>query len=296
MPRGGYVALRLDFERIRNSPLRSDVERLLESIPDWRLLLGTTGVEPLRDFGRMLIATPDLQRSSLIVIGEVASDHVQARELAEEALRLAGLSPEWQVEQGFLSLPWPSIDEVERKLVLFDERSFCVARPEDLERILGIAEVRAKRQGASSMIEGLLGMPPKVGLSLEVEGVSNYVRRSPCPLPLDFVLHLQEELQRIRLFVEARYPTEVERGDAVHCFGELKNRLVSNPFVALLGFAQPLEFLTFEGDGVFLRVHTYLTYTHLRNAIRSVEDWFRRKVTRNEGEGGEDRGSPRVSE
>ena len=60
LPPGGQIALRLDLDRVRQSPARPDVERLLHALPDWQAILGTCG-SPALDLSRVFIHTPNLR-------------------------------------------------------------------------------------------------------------------------------------------------------------------------------------------------------------------------------------------
>src|SRR4051794_21699416 len=71
-PAGAQIALRVNMARIRDSELAPDVRTLLEAVPDWRLILGGSGIDPLRDLERLYLASPDLKRSSVIIAGEYA--------------------------------------------------------------------------------------------------------------------------------------------------------------------------------------------------------------------------------
>ncbi len=90
LPAGSQVALRLDMDRIRSSELRVEVERLIEVIPDWDAVLGGSGIEPVRDLSRVLIATPDFQRSHLVVAGRLVPDGPVPREVAERMAAATG--------------------------------------------------------------------------------------------------------------------------------------------------------------------------------------------------------------
>ena len=67
IPPGAQLALRVDMKRVRASPLAPDVTRFLQGVPDWQLLLAGSGIDPVADLDRLLVATPNLQRSKLPV-------------------------------------------------------------------------------------------------------------------------------------------------------------------------------------------------------------------------------------
>ncbi|HEY2735780.1 MAG TPA: hypothetical protein VGI70_17400, partial [Polyangiales bacterium] len=66
-PAGATLALNVDLERVRKSALLLETQSLLDIIPEWQGLLAGSGLDPLQDFQRVFVATPNLERSSLVV-------------------------------------------------------------------------------------------------------------------------------------------------------------------------------------------------------------------------------------
>jgi hypothetical protein len=69
LPPGAQIAVRVDMQRIRASPIAEDVRGLLAAIPDWKALLDGSGIDPVDDIDRLLLATPNLQRSRVVIAG-----------------------------------------------------------------------------------------------------------------------------------------------------------------------------------------------------------------------------------
>ena len=84
------------MKRVRESPLGPDVTSFLRGVPDWQLLLEGSGIDPVSDLDRLLVATPNLQRSKLVLAGQhppsetfVAQERQTTRAVARQGRALA---------------------------------------------------------------------------------------------------------------------------------------------------------------------------------------------------------------
>lgn len=217
LPAGSQIALRIDVARVSRSPLAPDVRSLLQVLPDWRVILDGSGIEPLDDLDRILIASPNLQRSRIIVAGRSTGDQTRIRRAAAQLAIAASQPIEWTRSHGVEVAPWHDRDETERIIAIIGPRHFLICRPEDLPRVLAVARNRAAETdgdappggGGGDDAEGeagddgegeagddgegeperppaprthpadaLLSMEEGEGLSLEVEGARNFARAS----------------------------------------------------------------------------------------------------------------------
>jgi hypothetical protein len=278
LPAGGQIALRIDLDHVRASPVRADVERLLAAIPDWQALLGASGVEPVRDLSRVLVATPNLQRSSLVVAGRLADQAPPPAQIVEQLITAGGGVVAWQEQDGVPTTDWPNPDATLRRVAIVGERHFVIARPEDLPRVLSIAVARAERadrpsQGAA---DALLALPAGASLTIEVEGARAYVPRSPCPVPTRLSARADEIEGVVQVSLRATFDSEEQSAEAAACFESLRARALGNPLVSFTGFAGPLGALEIATAGGILEASTRLSYSNIRAALRYAEGAFRR--------------------
>ncbi|MBW2214640.1 MAG: hypothetical protein JRF48_09450 [Deltaproteobacteria bacterium] len=94
IPPGAQLALRVDMKRVRESALAPDVTSFLQGVPDWQLLLEGSGIDPVEDLDRLLVATPNLQRSKLVLAG---------RHRREAKVCVGGSVTEWRLHRGTTS-------------------------------------------------------------------------------------------------------------------------------------------------------------------------------------------------
>lgn len=275
LPAGAQLALRIDMDRVRGSPVGEDVASMLRVVPDWRALLGESGVDPVRDLSRVLIATPDLQRSSIIVAGRLSSGAPEPRALAERFAGAQGLEIEWRARAGVPSTRWPSPDGIERDVALVGERHFVIARPRDLPRVLAIAAARRARRGEDlPPADALLTMGEGEGLSVEVENVAVFVRRSPCPVPLRLRAGIVEGEDGARLRAEARFARAEDAEEAGACLARRAEQAARNVIVSLYGLDGPLERLDFRAEGEILHIETLMRYSEIRTVMGLVRGLF----------------------
>jgi hypothetical protein len=283
LPAGGQIALRLDLDHVRASPVRADVERLLAAIPDWQALLGASGVEPVRDLSRVLVATPNLQRSSLVVAGRLSDDAPAPDVIVEQLIVAGGGTVDWQERDGVQTADWPNPDATPRRVAIVGDRHFVIARGEDLPRVLAIAAARAEagRPGEpprASAADALLALPDGAAITLEIEGARAYVRQSPCRVPTRLSARADEVEGMVRVSLHAVFDSEDESAEAASCFETLRARALSNPMVSFMGFGPPLGELEIVPEGVILDATTRLSYTHVRSALRYAQGMFRRSA------------------
>lgn len=274
LPAGSQVALRIDMDRIRGSELRVDVERLIEVIPDWDAVLGGSGVEPVRDLSRVLIATPDFQRSHIVVAGRLAEGAPPPREVAER-MNTSGMPLEWTEEDGIAIADWHGPDLAERRVAILDSTHFVLSRPGDLHRVLAIAAARV-RDGEENAADALLSLADGEALSLEVEGVASFVRRSPCVVPSRARLAMTQGEGEVGLHGSAQFATPEDAESARVCLDELRRRAAANLMVSFLDLDGPLRSLELEVDETRLLATTSLRFTQLRRILGFLRDMLRR--------------------
>lgn len=266
LPEGAQLALRIDMDLVRSSPLGEDIAGLLHAIPDWQALLGDSGVDPVRDLSRVLIATPNMQRANIVIAGRMSEGAPEARGIAEQLALAHGLTAEWHDANGVPHTAWPSPDATHRDVALLSSRHFVIARPEDLPRVLAIAARRRQRQ-TDRAAEALLSMEPGEGLSIEIENAPVFVRRSPCAVPLSLRGGIRQREGGIDLRVEAQFDSAIHAEEARACLGNLASEYASNYIVALAGLTGPLERLELRSEGDALSIQTSMRHAEVRTII-----------------------------
>ena len=285
LPSGSQIALRLDVARVRRSPLADDVRQLLAALPDWQALLGGSDIDPLEDLDRVLIATPNLRRSRLIVAGRATGGVDEIRAAAAALATAAGETISWREQHGVQIARWYNRDETERVIALIGPRHFLICRPVDVPRVLAVALNRADDQadGAPAMhpADALLSMQEDEALSLEVEGARNFARargRSRSPLemmPTELRVSLRE-LPGSQVAVRSSwtFEGEDEASAAASYWDRMRVAYGRNIITAMLGLQGVLQRATVEAEGEHIAGDVDMQVTEMRQLLTLSRGFF----------------------
>jgi hypothetical protein len=285
-PPGAQLALRLDLVRMRQSALAPDIRALLAAVPDWQALLDGSGIEPLDDLERLLIASPNLQRAQLVMSGRYVGDVARVREAVARMATARGVPARWRRERGTEVAPWPDADETERVIALVGPQSFTITRSEDLPRVIAVARERrreaeriARETGAPVPDEAaaLLSMVEGEVVSLEVEGARAFVRGATDAIPLR-ARGAATELDGGFVAIRAEGSFEDDaRAEAARVFWDrMRASYARNPFVALVGLSSALERATLRAEGATIFFETQLEPRQVAFALRYLRGMFER--------------------
>ncbi|MFW2388880.1 MAG: hypothetical protein ACN4G0_11120 [Polyangiales bacterium] len=198
IPPGAQLALRVDLKRVRESPLASDVTSFLRGVPDWQLLLDGSGIDPVADLDRLLVATPNLQRSKLVLAGLHRREPDFARKSVKRLARSRGKKARWQQRYGVPIAPWYNLDRTPRTIAILSTRHFSITRRQDLQRVIAMAEERELRDAEKEGLlvakgpDALLSMGPEEAISLEVEGLHRFIIGNIRHVPIRLRLAVRE--------------------------------------------------------------------------------------------------------
>lgn len=292
LPAGSQIALRLDVARVRASALAADVRQLLAAMPDWRALLEGSGIDPLDDVDRLLVASPNLDRSRLVAAGRAAAGRASIRAAAEQLAAEQGESLEWRQTRGVPVADWHDRDETPRVVALVGPRHFVIAREADLPRVLAVAHARAARGGEGDAHEqrgrprehpadALLSMQDGEGLSLEVEGFRNFARargrqRAPLDvLPTRLRVGLSELPDgRVGARIVAHYDDGAQATAAVAYWDRMREAYARNVVTAFLGLSPILTRLALAAENDELRASVDLEIDEMRRLLGLVRGFF----------------------
>jgi len=305
LPAGAQIALRLDLAVVRASPLSTDTTALLAAIPDWQRLLDGAGVDPVTALDRVVIATPSLSQTHMVMAGLLAKPGSGLVRAAVASLAQArGVTAPWTRVDGRPVAPWANADNVPRHVALLDERHFAIAQLTDLPKVLALAEARAQQAPASapapgetidaglpappplSGTEALLWMPPDTVVSIDIDGARNLLRGQPALAPTALrvaLVNLPEA--RVRLEAEARYPDEAQAQAALKEIVRRQNAALQNPLTMMALGAMGLHTLVRDltpdvsQDGL-LRSRVELSYPQVKGMLAYVRSSLEARAQR----------------
>ena len=255
LPPGAQLALRIDMKRVRESPLGPDVTQFLKGVPDWQLILAGSGIDPVNDLDRLLVATPNLQRSKLVLAGKHRRDSAFARTSVKRLARSRGKSAAWKRRYGFPTAPWYNRDQTLRTIALWSDQHFSITRRQDLKRVLALAQTRERRDAEKEGLvaargpDALLSMGPEEALALEVEGVHRFVIGSVKHVPVRLRLAVRETgPNEATVRVVATYASPAEASAASTYWKKVATFYSKQLVLSLAGFGKTLRRLELEPE------------------------------------------------
>jgi hypothetical protein len=282
IPPGAQLALRVDMKRVRESPLGPDVTSFLRGVPDWQLLLEGSGIDPVGDLDRLLVATPNLQRSKLVLAGRHRRDESFARRSVKRLARSRGKGVRWQQRYGVSTAPWHNLDRTPRTIALLSVHHFSITRRQDLERVLAMTKARelrdAEKEGlvAARGPDALLSMGPDEAISLEVEGVHRFIVGSIKHVPLRLRVAVRETgPDEATVSVLATYASKSVARDASVYWKKVAQFYSQQLIMTLSGFGKTLRRMELTPEEDRVQVSFTLTADQIRFILSYAEGRLR---------------------
>jgi len=271
-PAGATIALNVDLQRIRKTALLLETEALLDIVPEWQALLAGSGIEPMRDLQRVFVASPTLERSSVVV----AADHRLSPERVSAAVaQLAseqGKPATFREQAGYHVAAWRNRGPTERSIALTGAHQFTITRTSDLERVLQVAdsltEIRRGQGVSNSELDlhgGLLAMEEREAVALWVEGVPKYLRIESPAVPQSIrlaVFPLDQFSNELR--IRAQYASKERASEAQAVLEGLRPALSEHPRVVFQGLKSAVDAAQIEQLGAALQLRVKLTLHQTR--------------------------------
>jgi hypothetical protein len=282
IPPGAQLALRIDMKRVRESPLAPDVTSFLRGVPDWQLLLEGSGIDPVADLDRLMVATPNLQRSKLVLAGRHRRDVSFTRKSVKRLARSRGKGVRWRQRYGVPTAQWRNLDETPRTLAILSPHHFSITRPEDLQRVLAMTAARelrdAEKEGLVSARgpDALLSMGPEEAISLEVEGVHHFVVGNIRHVPIRLRLAVRETgTDEATVSVLATYDSESDAQAASEYWKKVAQFYSQQLIMSLAGFGKTLRRMDLVPDEERIQVSFTLDADQIRFILSYAEGRLR---------------------
>lgn len=279
-PKGAQVALRLDVERVRATPLSDDVTGLLNALPDVRALLEGSGIEPMRDLTRLFLASPDLRREHVVMAGQYQGDDSVPRAAVAQLAQQRGQPAEWQTKRGIRIAPWLNVDPTPRVVALIGPNLFAITRDEDLARVLAVARTLNQRSRSDATpADALVKMAEGEWMNVSVENVRNFVRARGQVVPLRLEASVRGADERVHLDIEAQYADEEQGRAALQYWAQLRDRYAQHPLLSLIGMDNLLRAARLEQQTTTLKAQLLVPFSQAQLLLRWLRDSFQRSPT-----------------
>lgn len=266
------VVVRIDMEAVRGSTLAADIGSMLRSYPTWRELLGSSGIDPVRDFDRVLVAAPAVIADRSVI---VIRHHLGNARIREAVLSMAveeGERAEWREERGFPVVDWPAEMEVPRVVVLTSESELVVATPDALERVLAVAADHAARRQSDTLIEPALQLEDGLIATVVADQLGESARRFRYP-PEAVSVSVRsdgEQEGRILLSMRGTYADDGHASEARRWLDEQRNTYANHMLVRAVGLDRALREATIAGEGNVVDVDGSFTEEEIQRVLGLV--------------------------
>ncbi len=280
LPPGAQIALRVDMARIRQSPIAEDVRALVAAIPDWKALLDGSGIDPVTQLERLLIMTPNLQREKVALAGRYQGGRAVVDGAVNSLASARGVEAHWQARRGFPVAPWANADSTPRVIALVGPAHFTISREQDLERVLAIAAARARKgrvkgPPTGDIADGLLAMEENEGLSLEVEGVEQFVRLGQRGVPLRLrAAAIQQDEKTMLVRSTFAYADDSAASDGLDYWQRRVEKWSGNLLVAAVGLSGVLRDAQLKQEGSDLQITLRLSVEQTRIVLGYLRSMF----------------------
>lgn len=266
------VVVRIDMEAVRGSTLAPDIGSMLRSYPTWRALLGESGLDPVRDFDRVLVVAPAVvaDRSVIVIRHHLGNARIREAVLAMAVAR--GQRPAWEEREGFALVEWPAETEVPRFVVLTGESELVVATDADLDRVIAIARDHAARRDADELIEPALQLEDGVIATAVADRLGEAASRFRYPPEAVNVSVRSDGAQQGRILLSLRgtYADDGSAGEARRWLDEQRTAYMNHMLVRAIGLDRALREATIAGEGNVVDVAGSFTEEELQRVLGLV--------------------------
>jgi hypothetical protein len=264
---GDQVVVRLDMERVRSSSLSEDIGSLVNSYPMWQELLGSSGIDPVRDFDRVLITAPAVIADRSIMLIRHNLTNTRVREAVLSMAVEAGQRPEWETQNGFSVVRWPAETEIPRYVVITGEHELVVTTEEDLPRVLVVANDHAARRTADEAMEPALALEAGTIATVVASEIGGTRFEYP---PDSFQLTIREvagEERRIELVAHGTYADETSATSARAYFNQQRDFYAGHMLARAVGLDRPLREAQIGGVGNMVDLSASFTEEEIERVL-----------------------------
>ncbi len=251
---------------LRKRDLATMFGDLLNSVPEWKLLLGGTDIDPIAHFDHVLISAPHMRNKARWIVARVGynvPDETMKAAIDTAAKRSKGA---WL---GDYALPVASVDDDTRRVVLIEDRDQIVVLPKEAEaQIPKLEKV------------GRFPREPAAGIFLDMIKPANaFASKFPFPKSIEKLT------VRLSLPADGSYLIEMELLDespeaakkSAKLLEEEIEKLRPVPGLSLLVKAYFIGKPTFETEGEIIRASAPVTRAQVERIMKLVQLWLDRR-------------------
>lgn len=269
------VVMRLDMARVRASAVSADIASLVRSYPTWQQLLGSSGIDPVRDFDLVLVTAAAAQGSdsgTMLIRHRLTNERVREAVLAMAVDQ--GAPPEWRRVDGFDVVDWPAQTEVPRVVVITAEHELLVTTAAELDAALAVAHDHRLRREGDEVVEPALHLDDGVIASLRVDELSDRWRARVEHPPERLEAILREapaepggEASRFAIDADATYADAASAEAARAWFVQQRDFYAGQMLVRAVGLDRPLRATQIVAEGEHVSLDASFTEEEVQRVL-----------------------------
>jgi hypothetical protein len=264
-PHGAQIGLQIHIDRVRQSSLVLETEALMRIVPAWRELLRGSGLRSFEDLDRVFVATPDLDRASLVLAGHLRAGDGSVRAATARLAKSRGATAAFAPMLGLVAAPWYGPKDAERSIILLGGDRFVITRTADVARVVDVLRAIDARTPAAAARTDSGELAESEALVLIVEDVARFSTGTSPAVPRSLRLAVApiDELYA-SLRVTARYASAGDAEVARAAVEEARVGLLDHAKIAELGLRSAFEEVALSADGRDVRATARVTLHQTR--------------------------------
>ncbi len=267
------IVMRLDMARVRASAVSDDIASLVRAYPTWQQLLGSSGIDPVRDFDRVLVcgaAASGTDTGTMLVVHSMTNERVREAVLAMAVDR--GTQPAWRTVDGFDVVDWPAQTETPRVVVLTGAHELVVTTAAELQSVLAIAHDHRLRREGDEVIEPALALAPGVIATVTASEMSERMRARIEHPPSSFEVELRDAPEagsegRMTIAVRGGYADAPAAEAARAWVVEQRDFYAGQMLVRAVGLDRALRDAVIAADGPTLTIDASFTEEEVQRVL-----------------------------
>ncbi|MGE0786125.1 MAG: hypothetical protein AB7S26_10580 [Sandaracinaceae bacterium] len=271
---GDTVVMRVDMSRVRTSSLASEISGQLRAYETWQRLLGSSGIDPVRDFDRVLATAPGTLADDSILL---VRHHLGAERIRQAVLEMSvsrGTRPAWRQVDGFDVAEWPAEIDPPRLVVITADDELVVTTEPLLDRVIAVAHdhrLRRETDGdPTASYEPALALEERTIATVTASSLTDRTRSRIQHPPDAFDATLADdpaERGRVHITASGRYPTAEEAEAARSYFVGERDFYAGQMLVQAVGLDRPIREAEITRAGETLAVHASFTEEEAQRAF-----------------------------
>lgn len=269
LPGGQRVSVRAQASLVRGLPIAVDVSSAIRATQMWQLLVGTSGLDPIRDLDTLVVEADALYGTRRTALLRYAIEEQDVRAAVTRMAAARGSALDWHEVSGFAVVTLPVDVPVAHSLVLTASHEAVITPTDDVPRIVQVAAEQARRrQAPGDVIDPALAFhADEIVTANTTDSIPPRAGMPPMGRSVTLQLRLLPTGDRMSVALQSIYDDENTAEQARAWIVQNAAAYAQNFLVRSTGLSRPLEVVQAMRDGTTVNASTDLTMDEARRAM-----------------------------